>query len=594
MKQLKSIFLLPALALLLLITSSRPLSAQGFLRAAGKEIVDGAGRSVLLRGMGLGGWMLQEPYMLQLSGAAINQADIRKKIEALIGHDRTVQFYDAWLTNFCRKTDIDSLAAWGFNSIRLPMHYNLFTLPVDEEPVTGKQTWLPKGFQLVDTLLSWCRSNHIYLILDLHAAPGGQGADRAISDRDTTKPSLWQSSANRAKTIALWKQLATRYANEPWIGGYDLINETNWGFQDPADKNGCAEATNAPLRQLLVDITAAIRTVDRNHLIFLEANCWGNNYKGILPAWDSNLAISFHKYWNDNNQGSIQQFIDMREQYKIPVWMGESGENSNSWFRSAISLLERNDIGWAWWPLKKMGMNNPFQVQSNDGYRALVAYWKGQGSKPSASDAFSALMELAASTRTERTIYHADVIDAMFRQVTRPEARPFALNHIGREAMLFAVNYDIGPLGEAYFSMDSANYRVSTGKDIPWNRGWTYRNDGIDIETCTDTASNGFQVDGLKSSEWLQYTVYAAQTGVYDLQVRVKSPAAATLALIVNQSAASRLDLAHGTSGWTSGRIPRISLRKGENKIRLAATSGELSLSYLQFTRQAGMPAGTN
>jgi endoglucanase len=234
--------------------------AQGFLKANSKAIVDGSGNEIILRGVGLGGWMLQEPYMLQLGGIAANQRAIKAKIVDLIGKEKTDVFYNAWLANHCRKADVDSLAAWGFNSIRLPMHYNLFTLPIEEEPVAGQNTWLAKGFQLTDSLLSWCKADKIYLILDLHATPGGQGADIAISDRDTTKPSLWQSEANQQKIIALWKNLAERYAAEQWIGGYDLINETNWGFQNPADKNGCAETENGPLKKLLTDITSAILT----------------------------------------------------------------------------------------------------------------------------------------------------------------------------------------------------------------------------------------------------------------------------------------------------------------------------------------------
>ena len=126
---------------------------------------------------------------------------------------------------------------------------------------------MEKGFALTDSLLSWCKANKIYLILDLHAAPGGQGNDQPIADRDTSLPSLWQSAANKQKTIALWKKLAERYANEEWIGGYDLLNETNWGFADANDKNGCAEKGNEPLRQLLIDITKAIREVDQHHVI---------------------------------------------------------------------------------------------------------------------------------------------------------------------------------------------------------------------------------------------------------------------------------------------------------------------------------------
>ncbi|RYY65807.1 MAG: glycosyl hydrolase family 5, partial [Chitinophagaceae bacterium] len=123
-------------------------SAQGFLHAQGDRLANGSGRPVLLRGMGLGGWMLQEPYMLQLSGGPVNQQEIRQRLERLVGSERTKAFYDAWLDGFVTRADIDSLAAWGFNSVRLPMHYNLFTLPVEREPVKGRNTWLSKGFTL--------------------------------------------------------------------------------------------------------------------------------------------------------------------------------------------------------------------------------------------------------------------------------------------------------------------------------------------------------------------------------------------------------------------------------------------------------------
>ena len=176
------------------------------------------------------------------------------------------------------------------------MHYNLYTLPVEEEPVPGENTWLEKGFALTDSLVKWCAANSMYVILDLHAAPGGQGRDAAISDYDDSKPSLWESDANKTKTIALWRKLAERYKNEKWIGGYDLINETNWNFTAGAHQNGCGETTNAPLKKLFTDITAAIREVDPNHLIFIEGNCWANNHNGLFPAWDNNMAISFHKY----------------------------------------------------------------------------------------------------------------------------------------------------------------------------------------------------------------------------------------------------------------------------------------------------------
>ena len=132
-----------------------------YLHTQGKQIVDKNGQEVILRGMGLGGWMLQEGYMLETNSFANPQHQIRAKIQELIGEANTNQFYEAWLANHCTERDIDSLASWGFNSVRLPMHYNLFTLPIEKEPVAGQNTWLDKGFTMVDNLLQWCAKNKI-------------------------------------------------------------------------------------------------------------------------------------------------------------------------------------------------------------------------------------------------------------------------------------------------------------------------------------------------------------------------------------------------------------------------------------------------
>jgi endoglucanase len=400
--------------ILILLLSVNPTQAQGFLKAQGRLITNEKGEKVILRGMGLGGWMLQESYMLKIGGVG-PQYLIRRRISDLVGPEKTAAFYDAWLANHTRKIDIDSMAAWGFNSVRLPMHYHLYTLSVEEEPVRGQQTWLEKGFALTDSLLSWCKANHLYLILDMHATPGGQGNDFNISDRDSTRPSLWESAANRQKLVQLWHRLAERYANEPWIGGYDIINEPNWGFEDSTDKHGLKETKNEPLRQLMIEITAAIRQVDRRHMIVIEGNGWGNNYRGILPQWDDNMVLSFHKYWNPNTEEAIHHFLELREQYNIPLWLGESGENNNGWYRECVRLVESHDIGWAWWPLKKIGSNNPLEVPFTPEYRQIVDYFLGKGPRPTEAQAEAGLHSLLHSIRLEHNIFHKEVTDALMQ-----------------------------------------------------------------------------------------------------------------------------------------------------------------------------------
>jgi endoglucanase len=572
-----------ALALLACMTTL-PASAQSFLRADGPRIVDESGREVILRGMGLGGWMLQEGYMLQLGQLGSGQQyRIRAAIADLIGEEKTAEFYRAWLDNHTRKSDIDAMARWGFNSVRLPIHYNLLTLPVEKEPVAGKDTWLEDGFRRIDTLLAWTKANGMYLILDLHAAPGGQGNDLPIADRDPAKPSLWQSEENRRKTIALWRELARRYANEPGIGAYDVLNEPNWDFSAPGGDHGCKETGNAPLKQLYTDIAAAIRQVDKRHMIVIEGNCWGNNYAGLLPFADGNTALSFHKYWNNNDEASIAGVLKLRETWNMPLWLGESGENSNVWFRDAIGLVEGHGIGWAFWPLKKIGFNNPLEIAPNPGWAKLVAYWTGKGPRPSADEAYATLMQLARhDIRHENNIVHPDVVDAMLRQPHDPSPRSFAPLGIGSEGgVVGATDYDIGPAGVAYHDSDDANYHVSTGKArTQWNNGRTWRNDGVDIARGE---GEGLYVSDFVPGEWMRYTLSAEGGGRFGVEIEARSPAGGALTIRLNGAAPVTLAVP-GKTGWQKLRLPApVSLLDGNNLLVLGSAGFSGDVRLLRF-----------
>lgn len=553
-------------------------SSQGFLRAQNKEIVDGSGNPFILRGMGLGGWMLQEGYMLQTAGFANAQHQIRERIELLIGKEATDEFYQAWLANHVTKADIDSLKSWGFNSVRLPMHYNLFTLPIEDEPVRGEHTWLEQGFELTDQLIEWCKANEMYVILDLHAAPGGQGYDEGISDYDTDKPSLWESELNFEKTVALWGKLAERYADEPWVGGYDLLNEPNWNLTEGEE-----------LRALYEAITEAVRAVDNNHLLFIEGNWFANDFTGLTPPWDDNMAYSPHKYWSVNDQNSIQWVLSMRDNLNIPLYLGESGENSNVWFRDAIELLESFDIGWAWWPMKKVeSIAGPFSWPKSAEYQALLDYWNGTGPEPSAAEAQSALMGLAEGMNIKNLTYQKDVIDAMFRQVNDQTAMPYRIQSI--PGILYPTDFDMGPNGVAYFDQEVANYQVTTGNYTSWNNGWVYRNDGVDIETTTDnTYTNGYNIGWIDTDEWMQYSIDVTEPGVYSAEVRIASNSTSgQFHFSIGESPITPVIQTPNTGGWQtwgSVQVDGIVLDETTNKLRFFADAAGFNLGGIKFTR---------
>jgi endoglucanase len=465
------------------------------------------------------------------------------------------------------------MARWGFNSIRLPMHFDLYTLPVADEPVAGKNTWLKKGFDMTDSLLKWCKANHMYLILDLHATPGGQGNDLPIADRHPDQPTLWESRANQQKMIALWAKLAERYKNEPYIGGYDIINEPNMGFDDPNDKRGTEEKTNAPLKKLMMEVTAAIRKVDQKHIIIIEGNGFGNNYNGLLPAWDNNMVLSFHKYGNFNTQKAIQNFLNLRDKYNMPLWLGESGENSNTWFTECIGLAERNDIGWSWWPLKKMGGNNPLEIKQPEGYQKLLSYWTGKGPKPSPAEAQVVLDQWLENIKFENNVQHRDVVDAMFRQVQSADTKPYKANVINPGSKLLAADYDLGRQRTAYYDKDSCRYQYTAGVNTTGNRGSNYRNDGVDIRSDKD----GPYVFSIEDGEWMQYTVKVKNKGTYT----VKFTVAANIAdgkLSLKNGEQTLGSLAVPNTGdlqtWQTVEVKGVALTSGVNKLRVYADKG--------------------
>ncbi len=563
---------------ILFFTFSNLIFSQN-LSTLGPYLKDDNSNNVILRGINLGGWMLQEPYLFQFTGAADSQHEFKEKLVEFIGQENTDNFYNAWYENFITQGDVDSLASYGFNSVRLPMHYDLFTLPIQEEPIVGENTWLDLGFYMVDNLLDWCETNNMYLILDLHAAPGGQGFGSDINDYNPNLPSLWESEENKNKTIALWGKLAERYADEPWIGGYDLLNETHW---DLAENE---------LRNFYIDVTNEIRQFDQSHIIFIEGNGYANDFSGLTPPWDDNMVYSFHKYWSFND--SLEWVTWIRNEYGVPLWMGEGGENSNQWFTEAIKMFEDNYIGWAFWPWKKLeSISAPFEISSNSNYESLINYFRGDSNAPSVENAVDGLMQLAEDSHISNNRFQRDVVDAMIRQVSSNETLPFdELNNI--PGILYASDYDLGPMGYAYSDADYATYHINTDNFQAWNQGWQYRNDGVDIENSSDSDGNGFQVGFTNDDEWLLFTIEVQESGFYNIVTRYASTSSGLFSLELDGFPIVDNIILYNTgsySNFINKLTEGIYLPVGTYKLKMKMITGGYNLSSVNFDISEEIP----
>ncbi len=545
--------------------------AQGYLHRSGTAIVDGNNKEFILHGIGIGGWMLQEGYMFGNSGNAYTQHGLKSKLAALIGNVEVEKFYTNWRNNFVRQRDIDSIAAWGYNSVRVPMHYNLFRRCFAPDAQNDE------GFRLIDSLVRWSTPHNAYLILDMHATPGGQGDDTGIADRDATKPYLWTSSANQDTLVQIWKNIATRYATQPIIGGYDLINETNYAPMKP---------TNQLLHDLFVRITNAIRSVDTNHIIFIEGNDWANNFTGLTPAWDENMAYSFHKYWNVTDKNSIQWMLDLRASANRPLWLGETGENSNAWFTACVKLAEANKIGYANWPYKTYDrIQCPVTVKPFANWQKVLNYVNSDATL-SATDCIIYLKQLTDGLLLENCRVNKDEIDAWTRQPFDDTTKPYTKNSI--PGIIFAANYDLGTQGNAYNDKVSQTFSQS---GEAWNSGNAYRNDGVDIEPCSDISpyNLGYDVGWTDDGEWLLYTVDIASDGVFDLSIRGANGTTAPgfLHLEIDNVNVSGIITVSPTGGWQSWRdytVNGIALSAGRHKMKIVFDKAGYNINAVKWS----------
>jgi endoglucanase len=309
-----------------------------FVGVRGREFVAPDGKTLLPRGINLGNWLLPEGYMFKFKTANSPRL-IYGVVNQLVGEDEARRFWKSYRDNYVTAEDIKFIKQSGFNSVRVPFSYRLFVTEGEPRRLEGP------GYELLDRVVGWCKREGLYVVLDMHAAPGGQTGDNI--DDSWGYPFLFESAESQELTVEIWRKIAARYANEPAILGYDLLNEPIPHFFDAA-------YFNPKLEPLYRKIVAGIRGVDTNHVIFLGGAQWDTNFKVFGPPFDDKLAYTFHKYWMDVKQEAVQEYVDFGNKYNVPVWMGESGENTDEWIASFRVLLERNRIGWCFWPYKKL------------------------------------------------------------------------------------------------------------------------------------------------------------------------------------------------------------------------------------------------
>lgn len=312
-----------------------------FLGIKNQHVITPDGKPFLIQGINLGNWLNPEGYMFLFKDVSSFRL-IDQAFREMVGPDFTDQFWKAFKDNYITREDIAYIKQTGMNSIRLPFHYKCFT---DEDYMGLKSN--QDGFARIDSVIKWCKEEGLYIILDMHDAPGGQTGDNI--DDSYGYPWLFESEESQQLFCEIWKKIANRYKDEPAILGYDLLNEPI------ATHFNNKEEINKQLVPVYKKGIEAIRSVDKNHIILLGGAQWNSNFTMFdEKAIDGKMMYTCHRYWCDTLQTNLQDFVDFRTKVNLPLYMGETGENTDEWVGAFRRLMERNNMGWHFWPYKKM------------------------------------------------------------------------------------------------------------------------------------------------------------------------------------------------------------------------------------------------
>jgi endoglucanase len=272
-----------------------------FLHAVGRDLVDGQGRKVWLRGLCFGNVVWSDPALPPR------------------GHHG--------------EADYAYLQSLGVNAIRFYLNARLF----GDQGAPGADA--PEAWAWLDDNFAWARRHGILLVLNLHVPPGGFQSNGGGG-------ALWRVTANQDRMVALWRAIAARYRDEPALAGYDLLNEP------------VVAGASTAWEDLARRTAAAIREIDARHALFVErtngvirsggAVDWNENRNGEMNLFllnDTNVVYEFHFYkpMAFTHQGAswVPPLREVRTRYPGPFedWDGVTRTGDRAYLERELAPL---------------------------------------------------------------------------------------------------------------------------------------------------------------------------------------------------------------------------------------------------------------
>ena len=338
----------------MIATLSAIVAFQGLvpLHTKGENIVTPTGQTVTLRGVNFGGWLVEEIWMTPWKNKESETAketvrdhdSLWLTVQSRLGKDAMVRIRTEWRNNWITQEDFKRVKVMGMNHVRIPMLHDLLNEP--------------GGMERLKSVIGMARKAGLYVVLDMHGAPGGQSNEHHTGNENRNR--LWFDVENIAEMERKWTILASTFCDDPTVAVYDLMNEP-MGAPNPA------------MLHLVYDrIIRAIRKVDPSKVVLVD-----DGYKGFettphpnVPGW-TNISYSLHFYNFNAKDPADHATTRIKDDVKIkelqgyrsaPIYIGEfqlEPQYSVKGTRDFTDELNKQGWSWASWTWKACGASGP-------------------------------------------------------------------------------------------------------------------------------------------------------------------------------------------------------------------------------------------
>jgi endoglucanase len=336
------------------------------------------GKEFRIRGVNTGGWLMREGYIL--GGRNIPEHSFWENLSKKAGKGTSLKVRDIFENNFITAKDFQRIKKLGFNTIRLPFNSRMF--------LAGKGDINTSALQRMKKIVDAIGQNGLFVILDMHSAPGSQNCDWHSDSNG--KALFWEKRSSQLLFLKIWKALSGVFKEHPAVIGYDILNEPN----------------NDAVNEIYGVFEKALHSIRRNgdnKILFLEGNDWSQDISFLAPLADKNenIVLSIHcyhpvhytfnlvkgltypgiiggrKFGFRDLHSHYKKYADFARRHRVPIYAGEFGTSSRCacchsefrWVDDIIRIFDEFGWHWTYWTYKAVaGMMYPdglFQLNRN-------------------------------------------------------------------------------------------------------------------------------------------------------------------------------------------------------------------------------------